>query len=274
MNTMTKVRKMITIQKLSFIMSCVALAFSVVAFMVANKANYGSMEYEINRSFQPIGNTQEVEIVKADGSVEKLSAVKSKDKLGELINNEKQDQGSNQQNSNGIGINNDNVKQENKINKINKGIIDKTVIVRPLSVAQKQEQKVAKSTSKAKSSKTQSLTPVERQNKRVKIENTAKANAQQQNTAIEQKSKEEKAQQPDLIKGIVVQIGSFKEKTSAEKLCQKMTSKLEGKKCKVGSFGNLFASLIIPFKDVNEAKMFDKNVLNKQGIYGYIKNNG
>ena len=280
-------KKMITMQKLSFVMSCVALVFSIVAFMVANKANYGSMEYDLNRSFQPIGNVQDVEIIKADGSIEKLNAVRSQDKLNDLMSGDKTNK-PRQQNNNGVGIDNDIIRQTNKIdanNKVmtkNKNIADKTIsIVEAQKVQNKQPSKTNSTTIKNTIIKTQRVaSPVSRQNgNQNKVINKATESKTKESATNNEKLKsnignQEKTQQQSLIKGIVVQIGSFKEKTSAERQCKKMDGKLDGKECKVGTFGNLFGSLIIPFKDIDEARAFDKNVLNKQGIYGYIKNIG
>ena len=286
MSTITKMKKMITMQKLSFVMSCAALVFSIVAFMVANKANYGSMEYDLNRSFQPIGNVQDVEIIKADGSVEKLNAVKSQDRLSEVMTGDKTNK-QRQQNNNGVGIDNDAIRQTNKIdanNKVasdNKNIADKTILVKETQKVQNKQQKNKTNATAIKNTiiKTQNVaSPVARQNSNQnnatsntlvnKVANSIVTNEKPKSNV----SSQEKAQQQSLIKGIVIQIGSFKEKTSAEKQCKKMDGKLDGKECKVGTFGDLFGSLIVPFKDIDEARAFDKNVLNNQGIYGYIKN--
>ena len=275
---------MITIQKLSFMISCVALVFSVIAFMVANKANYGSMEYELNRSFQPIGNVPDVEIIKADGSVEKLNALASQDQLNGLINTEKTNKQT-RQNNTGIGINNDAVKQKNKIEPAgniatnNKSVTNKVISNMELQkVESKQPDKINTTTVKNTVMKTRNIAvPVVRQNgSQIKATNTLAdnkiKNVDNSETPKSNISNKKKTQQSSLIKGVVVQVGSFKERTSAEQQCKKINGQLEGKECKVGTFGNLFGSLIVPFKDVDEARAFDKTVLNKQGIYGYIKN--
>ena len=279
MSTITKVKKMITMQKLSFIISCVALTFSVVAFLVANKANYGSMEYELNRGVQPIGNIPDVEIIKADGSVEKLRSVKSQDKLNELMNDKKTNKPATLKN-NGIGINNDVARPSNKIDTdrqiaaSSKNITDKTISIREAQkTSNKQQNKIRTMV------KTNIASPVARQHKGQNKAEGDKTNNETNNivAAINEKQKQnmgnqEKTQQQSLIKGVVVQIGSFKDRASAEKQCKTMMDKIENKECKIGTFGNLFGSLIVPFRDVDEAKAFDKNVLNKHSIYGYIKN--
>ena len=273
MTAMVQIRKMLTIQKLSLFISCIALVFSIIAFAIANQANYGKMEYEINRGFKPIGHVPDVEIIKADGSVEKLNAIKSHDKLNDLMNDAQTSKPVKQQN-NGIGINNDLVRQTNKIDGIsgtavnNKNITDKIVSIKEAQKVRKNPQdKTSAPVVKDINRQTNNvIMPTARQN----INPSKRANA----TTEKKIDSKEPTTQPNLIKGIVIQIGSFKEKPAAEKQCTKMSGKLNGKECKIGTFGSLFGSLIVPFRDINEAKAFDKNVLNKQNIYGYIKNIG
>ena len=90
---MITAKKLMIIQKISLLCSVIAMILSVVAIAsVSQNCDIKLNFKKENKSFKPIDKIPDVEIIHADGSVETIKSVESKDKLGEIITPKKKEE--------------------------------------------------------------------------------------------------------------------------------------------------------------------------------------
>ena len=233
---MTKLKIIMNLQKASLFLSVVACALSIFALISVNKMQIFINNNEvINSRFKPIKDIPDVEIIKPDGTVEKISARKSQDELSKILGNKNS--------KNEIKLNKD-VKEVKK-NSNNK---DK----KPIEPVSREKQNVVKTKEVVKE------TTVVKQD----TQQPVKPNTESVNTE-------------KIHGNFVVQIGAFKDRAIALSQCNKIKQHLNGKYCNVATSNNLvFRSIIYPFVSNDEALKFVSDFSQKTKINCLVKKNG
>jgi len=240
---MTSLKKLFSFQKISIFLSIIACCLSVFSIISVNKIKHDISNGEmVEKRFKPIKDIPDVEVIKADGSITKITAKESNDELSKILSKK-----------------NENNKQNNNKND-KKNVEKKKNDIIPVS---RDNKNTIKSKQSAKDDK----------------KNNNLKNIQDREVYVEIKNKiEEKKENKENIDKIhgayVIQAGAYKDKNVALKQCQKFQQYLNGKHCNLATNNNLtFRVILYPFNTKQEAENFANKFKEQAKVDCLVKQN-
>ena len=248
---MQKLKGIVFLQKLSLLASVFAVCLSIIAIISVNRIKLNTEHYDVHdKLFKPIKDLPDVEIIKVDGSVEKIRATESKDELGKLLD-KKND------NKNEANIKR---KEQEIIREVKN--IDNRIKINDKVLEKKDEKGVQEKNLKKE---VKAIKPVERNTSKVINISTP---------SVKQHTQEQVAVKSKIHGNFVVQIGAFKDKNIALKQCENVKAYLEGKSCDIATSNNqVYRAIIYPFDTRKDAEEYLNKFSLKTRIIGLIKKN-
>ena len=242
---MLKIKKIVLLQNVSIALGVLAFCLSIFSAYSISKINEKIKDFSNDRSmngvFKPIKDIPDVEIVNKDGSVVKVHAKESSDELGKIIDLKREKNNSATRNANTA-----NNKQNSKTGKDDKKNVNNS----------------------AHKNNKQQVVPVSRHNA------VDKAKQVPQQAPQQQKQQVKKVNNNNIVGDFIVQIGAFKDKSVAEKQCQKARPNIEGRRCGVVPVNEqTFRAVVYPFATNESAVLFANKLTNVLGTVCIAKKN-
>ena len=242
---MLKIKKIVLLQNVSIALGVLAFCLSIFSAYSISKINEKIKDFSNDRSmngvFKPIKDIPDVEIVNKDGSVVKVHAKESSDELGKIIDLKREKNNSATRNAN-------------------------TANNKPSSKTGKDDKKNVNNS--AHKNNKQQVVPVSRRNAVDKAKQVPQQALQQQKQQIK------KVNNTNVVGDFIVQIGAFKDKSVAEKQCQKARPSIEGRRCGVVPVNEqTFRAVVYPFATNESAVLFANKLTNALGTVCIAKKN-
>lgn len=259
---MSRLKRIYFFQSILSVLSIVAIVMSLLALLSVNSLRVKiDKADELKKRIKPINDIPDVEVVKIDGSVDKINATKSLDLINKLLKQE------NHKGNKKVNKSNNNGKENVSLNEQSKNIDN--ALDKSNNIEVKEDKLIVKSEDEKKSSDNGlvekdvvllKVSPVLREDK---IKKSAVKN--QGNKVVKKK----------VFGKFVVQASAFSNKLQAEKQCKKISAIDGSKKCAVKPSANkhFYRTIVYPFKTKDEASVFASKLSSKLNVNCFVKKN-